>query len=103
MIVYFDLIGDAEVNSDGKPLKKITNSDGKVVEGLLACECKTIPDPNDDDEDNAMRKLDHLWFFEEINGDEPTEYKKFKNWQKEYFSSYVKGLQKVRLVLCHGS
>lgn len=96
MKVFFDLIGEVEVASDGKLIKKVKNSEGKSVEGLVCCECKTIPDPNDEDEDNAMRKLDHLWFFEDINGDEPAEYKKFKNWQKDFFASYVKGLQTVK-------
>lgn len=50
-----------------------------------------------------MRKLDHLWFFEEINGDEPAEYKNFKKWQKNYFASFVKGLQKVRCQLWHSA
>lgn len=96
MKVYFDLIGNAEVASDGKPLVEVKDSEGNVIAGLLGSKCKTIPDPNDEDEDNAVRKLDHLWFFEEINGDEPAEYKNFKKWQKNYFASFVKGLQKVR-------
>ena len=100
MKVYFDLVGEAEVASDGKPLVEVKDSEGNVVEGLLGSLCKTIPDPNDEDEDNAVRKLDHLWFFEEINSDEPTEYKNFKKWQKNFFATYVKGLQKVRRHRC---
>lgn len=96
MKVYFDLIADMEMASDGKPLKTVTDADGKEVEGLLYCECKTIADPNDDDEENALQKLDHLWFFEDINGDTPATYKKFKKWQKEFFAKYVKGLQKIK-------
>jgi len=96
MKVYFDLVGEAEVASDGKPLVEVKDSEGNVVEGLLGSLCKTIPDPNDEDEDNAVRKLDHLWFFEEINSDEPTEYKNFKKWQKNFFATYVKGLQKIK-------